>query len=204
MTMPDRFSARVIGYDLRLPLDASLSGWAHWDPERRRTFLLRRDLPFPLSADGAVWPEALGEDFWKYVGHDEGCFLTWGTRAEVVVAAGACATTPRGVLIASTAHGEPSHWHSATPEVLPEDAHWLGYDVVDEGGLSVLMNHGWPDTPAEIDAARTARWSPHLNAYHLFEASGQAKAFLLEAQHCDDGAHGQFCVVGVWALSPLR
>jgi hypothetical protein len=92
---------------------------------------------------------------------------------------------------------------------LPSPAECLGFDVLDESNLSVLMNHGRGDDPEPARGRWRARWAPHLNDHHLFSDLAVAADFARAAKVDDlattggDG-HGVFCVVGLWALGSLR
>ena len=201
---------RVIGYGYRIRLDTSDTRWGSWDAKRRQTFLLEINIVLPLSADSSVWPSALNDAAWEMLPDADLDALAWLQLETLEEAAKLCGDAA-GVRLAFTEVCPEEHWCSGLPDRLPADAVFLGYDIVDEGSISVLMNHGRVLDSADALEAWRARWIPHLNAHHLFGEEETAEAFLVDAK-ADDLArsdaggygHGQFCVVGVWALDSLR
>ena len=201
---------RVIAYDFRVLLDEAEPLWGDWDAERRREFLLRDDVQRPLSADSYVWPEALDDAAWDEWPMDEfptENVVAWKERARLERLMRTHARTG-GVLMAITEQCTVHHRRSACPDSLPASAGFLGFDVLDECNLSVLMNHGRGNDPEPARGRWRARWAPHLGDHHLFSAFDVAAEFAREAKVEDvatgqaDG-HGVFCVVGLWVLGPL-
>lgn len=198
---------RVIAYDYRVPLDARDPLWNEWDEKRRQVYLLRTAVDLPLSADSYVWPSALADRAWDLLPDDdvlrENIIACKNLAAlESVIEA---ARTREGVLIAITEVCAVEHRGAGEPRHLPPTAVFLGYDVMDESNLSVLMNHGHANDPADVIDAWRSQWATRLNEHHLFEDVPAAAAFSEEAKVEDiattggDG-HGQFCVLGLWAL----
>ena len=131
---------------------------AAWDPDRRRQYLLRPDVPAPLSFDRYVLPFARPDgpdpqDFDLMVG----VVATPGT--EDAIGSWACGER------LSSLPGGAAAW---TP---------LGFDVCDHGGPSGLMNCGY--SPEDQESLRPA-WASRLNAHHLFDHVADADAFRVQ------------------------
>ena len=204
-------SPRVIAYDFRIRLDAAEPLWGAWDAERRRVYLLRDDVRRPLSADSYVWPEALDDSAWDEYPLDDPPgenVVAWKDRVRLNALMRTHARTG-GVLVAITEHCDVPHRGTACPASVPSSAEFLGFDILDECNLSVLMNHGRGDDPEPARGKWDARWAPHLNDHHLLSDFDVAAEFGSTAKVDDlattggDG-HGEFCIVGLWALGPLR
>jgi len=65
----------VLGFDVRTGLDDSAIGWTH---ERRSRYLIRPEVPHPISVDRDVWPAVA-------VNPDEGYPLRlWGSVSRIL------------------------------------------------------------------------------------------------------------------------
>ena len=185
----------LLGFDARelwLPPDAL------WDDARRRRFLLRADTPKPLSVDATVWPSVFrAGDGDGYVGRllrRHGVFVVpvpawigptgtlWEDLARMRSHLGANWARPRPTaIIAVSWIADPEENGLAEPDLpattpAEPDPDWelLGYDVADRWLLSGLANCGYGAD--DVDEFRS-RWSPALNAHHLFAEVAAARAF---------------------------
>ncbi len=198
---------RVVAYDFRVPLDRAHSAWDEWTPHRRQVYLSAQDVVFPLSADDSVWPSALSESAWDAFYPDADSHALAWTSVQTLEAAVAADGEPDGWLIAMTEACDRQHLGQSNPADLGAGAVFVGYDVVDAGGLSVLMNHGRPDVSVDDGAGPSAAWAPLLNGFHLFDDVVDAKHFRRVSKeeelvlHEGGNGHGQFCVIGVWVLN---
>jgi hypothetical protein len=93
-----------------------------WSPARREQFLLRSDVPQPLSVDGRVWPVATGAD---------GVNVAISILLRDLRADGRDMWLPRALRIEA-------------------DATLLGYDVADEVMTSGLSNCGYSDEEKKL------------------------------------------------------
>jgi hypothetical protein len=120
-----------------------------WPPARRERHLLDQTCASPLSVDKRVWPSAAP-----------------GTYGVEVL----CTACADDALSVQRFLGEPS------AELFDGDPAWtpVGYDVCDATLLSGLLNCGYAGADERLEALR---WSPSLNQWHLFRASGDAASF---------------------------
>ena len=215
-------AGELIGFDLREPL---FQADPRWDSARRSAFLLRTDVPRPLSTDNMVWPSVFDTG--------QGIGLAAAERQRLGLAgiptpewigpnAGLWDNLP-GMLAAAAAGGRPLTgteactrlavtWLSekglkaggpvgpyAEPTVPGElSADWqpLGFDVADGSLCSGLSNCGY--RAEEIDELRQ-RWAGRLNAHHLFDEADAALEF---RDLCDARVpeHAPFFVYGLYSL----
>ena len=206
---------RVLGYDAR---EVSLASGPPWPANRRSEYLLRPDVPKPLSTDETVWPsvfrrggattepgggdldtprwtgpvQGLWDDLHRLTAHLDGA---WGTRWQP------CRLVAVTLLWSLCTPEERGQWDERIDGIAPGavDRRWelLGYDVSDEWLLSGLMNCGY--TADEVDALRR-RWGPHLNEHHLFDGVGQAGEFVgVSDQRVEE--HAPFFVYGIYSIT---
>ncbi len=169
----------VLGFGIRKPVDQQGS---LWQAERRSSFLIRPEIPSPVSVDSDVWPVLA-------VNPDETFPLfLWGSVSEILAAFPEAARTGRHspviIEIAVLATGEQSsrYWEGiifgrVNPEkenalkIAPE---CLGYDVADRylvSGVSNCMLF-----QEELAAVRKD-WTDAINIWGLFEEAEAARAF---------------------------
>jgi hypothetical protein len=182
----------LVGYDLRetfLPPDAL------WSGERRRDYLLRREVAKPLAVDTAVWPSLFGEGLppqeRERLCIDEVQLPQWRgphqalwDDLEAMRAAGArIKDAPHWVVCVSwvSADGSselqrPSRLGAGLVKGDLAEGQWrlLGFDVADTDLFSGLTNCAY--RAAERPALEAA-WGPHLNEFHLFREAEAAFAF---------------------------
>src|SRR5205085_3952716 len=174
----------LLGFDAReMWLDFSQD----WPEERKRSFLLRRDIIKPLSTDTSVWPSVFDVDqtlqrppwigptgrLWEDLQALENSLSTVSNR-----------TKPYWVIaltLLSTISDseEQAYWNIRTEGVSPPvcDPSWqlLGYDVADSDLISGLTNFAYGKDEVE-DIGQ--KYIPHLNEYHLFTSVEPATEFI--------------------------
>lgn len=167
----------VLGFDVRRPIAQQI-----WTDERRSKFLIRPEVPLPVSVDRDVWPAlALNPD-------DSYPLFLWGSVSEILAAFPEVrrseSDSPLIVEIAAVAAGQESstYWERIIfgrlnleeDAVLTITAECLGYDVADRylvSGLSNCMLF-----PEELAVVRKD-WSEAINISGLFGEVEVAKAF---------------------------
>src|SRR5947209_10085650 len=207
MTM--RSNDLLLGFDAReMRLDFSQD----WSEERKRSFLLRRDIVKPLSTDTTVWQSVFDVDqtlqrpqwigptgqLWENLPALEQYVSTaWSKRGEPywVIAI---------TLSADIASDEDrAYWNDRRGEIMPSVAdpswHLLGYDVADSYLLSGLTNLSWGIGNKEEVQDMYEKYSPSLNEYHLFTSVEPAAAFIPLAEE-GARAHAPFFVFGLWLI----
>ncbi|MDB4946874.1 MAG: hypothetical protein JWP97_6408 [Labilithrix sp.] len=153
-----------------------------WDAARRRAYLLRDDVAHPRSVDVMVWPSVF--DWGQGIGLPaavrramrlDGIAPTdaepwlggfWHAEAPMLACARAAGVILDDVVILS---------FGDAPNAVALDEDDLGFDVVDEGFLSGLMDEGFE--PGEREALQHV-WAPRLNRHHLFDDWADAAAFV--------------------------
>jgi hypothetical protein len=180
----------LLGFDAReMWLDFS----AEWPEERKRSFLLRRDIVKPLSTDTRVWRSVFDVDptphrpawtgpiqqLWENLEALENLVSTAGSQRREpywLIAITVCSAMP--------SREERAYWKARTEGILYRPAlrapswHLLGYDVADGYLLSGLTNLSWDSvSPAEVQDVGE-KYLPSLNEYHLFTSVEPAAQFL--------------------------
>jgi len=204
MTM--RSNDLLLGFDAReMWMDFSQD----WSEERKRSFLLRRDIVKPLSTDTTVWqsvfkvdqtlqrPQWIGPtgQLWENLPALEQYVSTaWNKRREPywVIAI----TLPADI----ASDEERAYWNDRRGEIMPSVAdpswHLLGYDVADSYLLSGLTNLGYGDDEVQDIGPK---YLPFLNEYHLFQSVEPAAEFIHRAEE-GARAHAPFFVFGLWLI----
>lgn len=170
-----------------------------WSAARRSDYLLRPDVPRPLSVDESVW-ERLSEGDGP---------LPWIAPDDVQRRAGpsdACAVFGVVAEDASEAEALKEELGAGTP--LEIDGGWsaAGFDVVDpRTGVSGLSNCGYG---GEIHRLRRT-WAALLNEYGLFSDVADALAFRTLTnqrvpEHAPFRVYGIWLVPRLWAAAPAR
>ncbi|HWB86858.1 MAG TPA: hypothetical protein VG675_22120 [Bryobacteraceae bacterium] len=175
----------VLGFDARVPVTQQLSVWTD---QRRSDFLIRPEVPSPISVDRDVWPVVSANP-------DEGYPLfLWGSLREILGTLPGAATRASGapviVEIAVVATDEESlqYWEPMmfdfvdTPKDLGSTlaSEYLGYDVADRFLISGLSNCKLSEQEM---ATLRKDWSGALNNWGLFNDVQEAKAFRLLCNH---------------------
>jgi hypothetical protein len=211
---PTTSTERLLGFDAR----EMWLGSGLWNAERRRKYLLRRDVEKPLSTDVLVWPSLFGNGLpdsdREELRIDEAQLPAfrgpyddlWQDLKEL---------EPHRARLGQD--GRHPHWVIAVTRVicarlaghangLTEDAplfgkeqsrEFLGYDVSDNGLLSGLSNCGY--SPGEARSLRS-RWGKRLNRYHLFDEQEAALTFRSVTEKRVP-EHVPFFVYGLWLVS---
>jgi len=169
----------IIGFDLRGPIADQNSSWSE---QRRSRFLVRPEIPSPISVDSAVWPVFAGNPDRTYP------MQLWGSVSEILAAfpqaAQADCNSPTIIEIAviTTDLQSSRRWEGTLFErVRPEKdsaveiaLDCLGFDVADSYFVSGLSNCML--SVEELSSVRKD-WSEAINSWGLFGDSGAAKAF---------------------------
>ena len=197
--------SRVLGYDIR---EASFEETLILPRQYRETFLFRSDVAYPLSIDTHIWPSIFAypgvtsEHLSPRIpapdceGHLWSLFETMMRRA----------TSAKGIAIAIELfisedatvdlYPSPLIYSPATPNVLPDTAIDLGYDVADAGFWSGLSNMGFDNQ--ELAQLRP-KWAPKVNANGLI----REKEYAFEFRQVSDSRvpeHAPFWVYRLLAL----
>jgi hypothetical protein len=179
-----------VGVDLRVHPDQL---GAAWTLERRRQYLLRLDVPLPLSVDPMVWPSR----FWQpHVPPGAGIPRRLGT---VAVPTGTPGYTALGLwrdvddlerfrsdhalpigrdwLVGVVAWPGDDPSRRTVDDLSPKLDGWitLGFDVADSSFVSGLLNCGYAVDEREWLAAT---WGPRLNEHGLLASLDEASAFV--------------------------
>ncbi len=168
----------ILGFDIRRPIADQNSSWPE---ERRIKFLIRHEVPAPISVDVGVWPafatnpdETFPLQLWGSVSDIVTTFpdaTQWRSNSPVIIEIAAIATGEQsseyweGILLGRV---EPEKDKSlkVTPEV-------LGYDVADRYLVSGISNCML--SADELVAVRKD-WSEALNVWGLIENKDAAEA----------------------------
>ncbi len=213
---------RLLGFDARERL---ANGDDLWDAARRETFLLRVDVPKPLSVDTVVWPSLFdtgqgigfpaaererlhlaGLPTPSWIGPNVGLWDDLARMRQYLAEdqaekdahalAAVCWFSDRAFSDAG-----PFGPHLG-PTLPPErDPAWqfLGFDVADGSLVSGLTNCGY--SPAEAQRLRR-RWATHLNESHLFGDLEPAFRFRDSANRRVP-EHAPFFVYGLFLLEKI-
>jgi hypothetical protein len=202
----------LIGFDARRA-GAYDPSWD--DDERRRRFLLRRDVPRPLSVDRYTWPSLADVGYGRDDLHAdvrERLGIGWNQNLWVSLdrlkryLAGRGTDPAEFVLVAvgwlsrlgfPDTPGGPYPWSPRVEPARPENS-WilLGYDVADPAPFSGLSDCGY--TPAESERLRE-EWAPRLNEHHLFTEQEDAFTFV-EVSNERVPEHAPFHVFSLYRL----
>ncbi len=168
-----------------------------WDDDRRRGFLLRRDIRRPLSIDRLVWRPIVGPtgepvtEPLPWVGLDQvrACLLRLSAEQQeqsVIVV--------RGVVAACQDEEERLARTTGIEVELRIDPSWtfLGFDIAD-GDISALCNCRYRDEDEKL----VPRAAPRLNDYGLFDDVEHALVFR-ELSDRRVPEHAPFIVYALW------
>lgn len=196
--MSKKVNRTLIGFDIRLYTEYYLD--LIWDHKRRNSYLLRRDLKWPMSVDKMVWPsifryseESLQHDpfelkgmidvipdsmhqialeLWPDLEEMKAYFLKRRNKLK------------EGLQIAVFLEGEESwqsdeYWRAVLDPrldvgIVPKGWSLLGYDVADKYMVSGLSNCGY--NPEDRKELRNS-WSDRLNGHGLLKTLGDAMLF---------------------------
>lgn len=208
---PDQHGQRIVGYDAR---EMWLGDGDLW-PAQRQQYLLRSDVPKPLSTDTMVWPSVFGKPFLEAVASgfelqrpDWTGAVLWDDleRLKAHLDAGwGKSCRPCRLIAVTLAYGhcendEQRQWDQRlvgiTPPSVCDDWTFLGYDIADHSLLSGLMNCGY--TPQELKVL-PQRWAPRLNEHHLFDDFEQAAEFVAVTDERVQ-EHAPFFIFGIYSL----
>ncbi len=184
----------LVGADPRVPPDEADP---YWKEARRQAYLLRPEVPRPLSVDRNVWrslPMADGSP-----APDPLPWVSYGTVYERTLGQGGGATFVIVVIgfVAADADDEAlARTNSFEAELVVEPG-WtfLGFDVAD-GITSGLSNCGYGKE--EVDSLR-ATWGPRLNELGLFDSPDDAVRFR-DLTNARVPEHAPFSVYGLWIV----
>ena len=173
----------LLGYDLRSTAD---SAWADWDSaERRAQYLLRSDVPQPLSVNTDVWP-SLGKRWADFVPHPDEIELP-EDPAHAIIA----------VTIETSSRSElPTEW-ADLPDA-PDVSAWrfLGYDIVGSFLVAGISNCGY--SPGEKDTIDSELLSS-INGRHLVTTLEAGRRFC-EISNARVSEHAPFLVMAVYLV----
>ena len=210
----------LIRYDVRMPPELYVD--RRWNADARAQYLLRPDVPWPLSVDPLIWPSVFFSEIFKlphfesYSTIEIDPSLDNGTQWLHLDTMRACydvhrALAPNAIFVAiellsekeaegptiSYDRGHAAIWLEPTvPSRPPEGSSLLGYDVADAGWISGLSNCGY--TADEIHTLAPV-WGPRLNSFGLLTNVEDAVAF---RQVCDNRVpeHAPFWIYALWRL----
>jgi hypothetical protein len=193
-----------------------------WDQDRRRSFLLRTDVPRPLSVDELVWPSVFdsrqgaslseaerhrldlhGLQTPDWVGANTGLWDDLNRMKDVLDAAGVGSADY--TLLAVTwlslfgfrDGGDVGPYVEPTePDRLSPDWIPLGLDIADGSCLSSLTDCA--DPLEDRDALQT-EWSRKLNSYHLFDDTSDAFEYA-EQSNSRFPTHAPFFVFALYRI----
>ena len=202
----------LLGFDAReMWLDVA----EYWPEERKRRFLLRRDIVKPLSTDILVWrsvfdveqtlhrPQWTGpiQELWEDLATLQASMDTaWSER-----------TLPYWIIAVTLQEDvcdseDLQEWYARASNIVPSlrDPAWafLGFDVSDKWLLSGLSNCGYGTNESEIQILRET-YTSDLNEHHLFDSIKPAVDFM----HFSDErvqAHAPFFVFGIWLIKKVE
>ncbi|NOX55509.1 MAG: hypothetical protein GXP27_13950 [Planctomycetes bacterium] len=218
---PHEINEPAVAFDAR---EAWLSMDDLWDPERRREFLIRDSVHKPLSVDVRVWPTIFDvggvlplrtldptlTDFQELpvpceAWQDSYPFCpNLDTLLQTVAERWRFPDKRVAFIAIATPQNEPFPTgrcprlsrYLSSGKLADNKYEFLGFDVVDQGMISGLMDCGY--TKAEVREARR-RWGTLLNQHHLFTDVDAAIEFS-EWTSERVPEHAPFCVVGLYLL----
>ncbi len=195
---------------------------ALWNQERRETYLLRPELPIPMSLDDWGWPSVL-DDVWEkmpgWLGHN---MPLWEEldQLQTVLSSEVCDSVDPYWLVAFTVmvdaksidrireteyksvgdNEAPPRLFPTKPPDIQHGWTFLGYDVAD-GSISGLSNCGYTE---EDDPPKLRReWGPKLNGYGLLMDLQDAVEF---TAFTDERVkeHAPFFIYGIWLIEKVE
>src|SRR6266511_2677573 len=167
----------LLGFDIKL--DGKEFGAAQWNEQRRRMYLLRPEIEWPMSVDRTVWPSIFNQAYYDAstkrsisflaVGPDPEMFNyldLWANLAEMETwysrhgAGQSISVMPVAISVfPETVQGSGGIWPKAdTP--LPSSAKLIGFDVADFNLTSALSNCSYTEQEAEV---LRAKWRDRIN-----------------------------------------
>jgi hypothetical protein len=169
----------VLGFDARTPLANQSS---LWDDKRRSQYLIRLEIPSPISVDRGVWPAVSVNPDEEYP------LFLWGSLSEIVGTFPKVATLESDapaiveIAVVATDQESSSYWEGIIfGRIDPQKdrrftlaSEFLGYDVADRSLISGVSNC---QLSAEELAAVRKDWSRAINAWGLFGDPEDAEAF---------------------------
>lgn len=199
---------RLLGFDIR-----SITGSiASWDASRRQLYLLRNDVPLPLSTDVLVWNSVI----YSQAILDKS---VWNNALGLLSDIAALQNYPKifqanpdntlwSIAITVQIEGmnstENEFWSQIISETNPSvvQANWsfLGYDVSDTALISGLSNCGYK--LSDHESLRRA-WAHHLNEHHLFTDWRLASEFRI-LTNFRVPEHRPFFVYGLYRIDSMN
>lgn len=203
---------RLVGFDVREALSLAkerLPKW--WDTDRRKHFLLDEKVALPLSLDGFVWMDVHELNLkqnakWAYLSvwpdlgllRSEALSIGEYDRSDfIAVTWVSCDDFKEGLSIEYGMQVNAGYCDEPLqPASLDKSWIFLGYDIVDSGHISALLNCGYsPDEKAEL----AKEFLPLLNEHHLFADKAAALRFR-DIRNKQIPEHVPFFVVGLWLI----
>ena len=202
----------LLGFDQRLHVKQF--GAATWDEERRRTYLLRPEIEWPMSVDRRVWPSIFGLyydasakrsisflaaepdpemwnylDLWANLSEMQTWYARHGAGESIAVVPVAIGVFLEGL------NPQEAFWPTSdTP--LPSSAKLIGFDVADFSLTSAVSNCGYKEQAAEV---LRPKWRDRINDHGLIVTVEDAFEF---KQVSDQRVreHSPFYVFAVYLL----
>lgn len=208
-------SEALLGFDAR---EMFIDPARIWGDARRRQYLLRLDVPKPLSADPLVWPSVFGAglpdderirlcldampvrgwhgpngSLWENFDQIRDALAHVRSELHWLIAV----SWPPTSAVSESVAGMPPYREPTVPSV--RDIQWtlLGFDVGDAGFTSGLSNCAYD--PAGSESFRQ-RWTTELNEHHLFTDFGKAGAFK-EIMALRAPEHAPSFVYALWRIA---
>lgn len=175
-----------LGFDVRMR--AADYAQKIWTPEHRASYLLRRDVEWPLSIDRSVWPSFLQNYYFDATGNRianprfagqsiaslENEFGLLPNLNLVRQAADIHHGVGLGVEVIYRESKEINLFNGVEASAIPSSAEVLGFDVATPAPISGLCNCGYD--PSEIQQLRD-EWENKLNEYGLLGSVEHARHF---------------------------
>ncbi|HEY1756017.1 MAG TPA: hypothetical protein VGG72_11515 [Bryobacteraceae bacterium] len=190
--------AIVLGFDARHALDDRT--FVAWDQDRRSQYLIRPEVPWPLSVDPMVWPaptsETTNDNFLNLWPSAAAVFAAFPGETPVVIeiavvpdpqSAGYWTRQMGGVVVQESA---PSQYQTES----------LGYDVADRFLFSALSNGGFSEEKMAVIRSRCAT---RINSFGLFGDPAEAADLKIICDHSLEEL-APFCVYRIRKITPLR
>ena len=180
----------LLGFDIRLHVKQF--GAAEWDEERRRTYLLRPEIEWPMSVDRGVWPSIFGlhydisirrsisflavepdPDLWNH-------FDLWASLSEMQAwyarhgAGASISIVPVAIGVFLEGPQRSGGIWPTTDTPLPSSAKLIGFDVADFSLTSAVSNCGY--TEQDLSVLRP-KWPDKVNDHGLIVTAEDAFEF---------------------------
>jgi hypothetical protein len=195
----------MVGKQLLLGFDCRAWGADEaqpWPAERRDLYLLRGDVPRPVSVDTMVWPRPDGLEAAQAASYfalttlitDLDEVRQMGSQAQTSYAVVALTISLTPLSLPDQQEWQARQWIVPRPASLAPEWPRLGWDVADMGLISGLSNCGY--TPGER-ATLAGQFGPGLNDHHLFSDHDLADQF----RHITNARvpeHAPFFVFGIY------